>query len=274
LKQGLLESSFLRSDAGSILVVLHRATNSNRCAVFVPPFAEEMNKCRSQITATAHALVASGYSALVVDLYGTGDSEGDFNEATWSRWTQDIEAAVNWATEEGLVVDALIATRLGCLLAVESFAKANLSVSKTVFWQPVESGERYMSRFLRLGVSASMMKSGSVHTIDEFRQRLGAGEVLEIAGYPLSEVLSSEIDRARLSEFIGPFLGELKILEVGRSVSSGLSLESSSIESAANGRGLPARSLQIRGEHFWVSTEVVVNAELCRASVQFIVGDT
>lgn len=263
----------MESSAGRILVVLHRAADSDRCAIFVPPFAEEMNKCRSQITATAHSLVANGYSALVVDLFGTGDSEGDFSDASWSCWTQDVASAVNWATDNGLLVDALVATRLGCSLAAEGFAKADLRVSKTVFWQPVESGEQHMSQFLRYGVAASMMKPKSRETVEDFRRRLREGETLEIAGYPLSPLLWAELEQVRLTDDLGPFLGELKILEVVRSTGKGLPTACERIKSAAIECGLPAKSLQLRGDPYWASTEVVVNAELCRATVQSIVGE-
>lgn len=222
---------------------------------------------------TARSLAASGCSALIVDLYGTGDSEGDFSDASWSCWTQDVASAVNWATDNGLVVDALVATRLGCPLAVESFAKADLFVSKTVFWQPVESGENHMNQFLRYGIAASMMKSNNGETIDALKQRLGEGDTLEIAGYPLVPDLWSELQQVQLLDYLGPFLGELQILEVSRSAGNELTAASMHIESAANERGLPTNSQRLRGEPYWASTEIVVNAELCRATVQTIVGD-
>jgi len=272
LTQGLLESFFLESSAGRIFIVLHRAVDSDRCAVFVPPFAEEMNKCRSQTAATARLLAASGCSALIVDLYGTGDSEGDFSDASWPVWTQDVALAVNWATDNGLIVDAMVATRLGCSLAVESFAEADLCVSKTVFWQPVESGDDHMNQFLRYGIAASMMKSKSGGKIGDLKQHLDKGDTLEIAGYLLAPTLWSEIQQVRLLDKLGPFLGELQILEVGRTAGRELSPSSTYIESAANERGLPTKLLRLRGEPYWASAEIVVNAELCRATVQAIVG--
>ncbi len=225
------------------------------------------------MVATARSLAASGCSALIVDLYGTGDSEGDFSDASWSCWTQDVASAANWATDSGLVVDALVATRLGCSLAAESFAKADLFVSKTVFWQPVESGENHMNQFLRHGIAASMMKSKSGGTIGALKERLGEGDTLEIAGYPLAPTLWSELQQVQLSDYLGPFLGELQILEVGRSAGNELSPASMHIESAADELGLPTKSLRLRGEPYWASTEIVVNAELCRATVQSLVGD-
>jgi len=240
--------------------------------VFVPPFAEEMNKCRSQMAATARALSARGCSALVVDLYGTGDSEGDFGDASWACWMQDVALTIDWATANGFIVDALIATRLGCSLAVESLARAGFSVTKTVFWQPVESGEHYIDQFMRYGVASSLMEAKSGQTTDVLKQRLRQGNTLEIAGYPLTAALWSELQKVRLSENLGPLLGRLQIIEVGRGSGDIPSSPSQHIKTAAVARGLPTKVLRLSGEPYWASAEIVVNAELCRATVETIVG--
>lgn len=224
------------------------------------------------MAATARSLAARGCSALIVDLYGTGDSEGDFSDATWDCWTQDVESAVNWAVGNGLSIDAVIASRLGCLLAADSYARAGLLTPKTVFWQPVASGEHHMNQFLRHGVAASMMKSKGGVTVGGLKQRLRKGETLEIAGYPLSADLWSDVDQLRTSDHLGAFLGEVHILEVGRNSGTELSPAGARIETAAIELGLPTRSLRLRGEPYWTSTEVVVNAALCRSTVQIVVG--
>ena len=54
--------------------------------LYVPPFAEEMNKSRRLVALQARRLAAAGFGVLVPDLYGTGDSAGDFAEARWSIW--------------------------------------------------------------------------------------------------------------------------------------------------------------------------------------------
>ncbi len=265
-----LEPFFLESSAGRIFVLLHRAHDSDRCAILVPPFAEEMNKCRPQMATTAQLLASHGCSALIVDLYGTGDSEGDFNDASWSCWVQDVVCAVEWARSNGFIVDALLGARLGCSLAAESVAKAGLRVSKTVFWQPIESGEQHMNGFLRYGVAASMIKSESGGSVEDLKQRLGNGETLEIAGYPLAPTLWSDVRRVRLADCLGSFLGELVILEVGPIANSERSTVGVRVASLAKEHGLPARTQSLRGEQFWASTDIVVNAEFCRSTVQAI----
>ncbi len=58
----------------------------------LPPFAEEMNKCRRMMALTAYALQAAGLDVLFVDLFGTGDSGGDFADGSLEVWRSDLHA--------------------------------------------------------------------------------------------------------------------------------------------------------------------------------------
>ena len=61
-----------------------------------------MNKCRRMIAEVGRRLEGSGVGMLVVDLFGTGDSEGEFAQADWQRWKADLAGAVQWAAAEGV----------------------------------------------------------------------------------------------------------------------------------------------------------------------------
>ncbi len=266
-----LEAAFVESAGGRIFALLREPAperRSGRCALFVPPFAEEMNKCRRQVTETAKALVANGRSALIVDLYGTGDSDGDFADATWDIWKANVGTAIEWAEGRGLAVDALVAARLGCALAAESLRDAGRSVETTVFWQPVESGAQLLTQFLRLRVAASLMEADRKETVEELRAKLEAGEALEVAGYALGPALAAEIGRAELSGSLHRGLGELRVLEVGRARDDDLSVASRRVLAAAETVGIETEGARVPGEPYWTSTEVVVNAELVALTAQ------
>ena len=49
--------------------------------LYCPPFAEEMNKSRRMAALQARAFAKAGYGVLLLDLYGCGDSSGDFSDA-------------------------------------------------------------------------------------------------------------------------------------------------------------------------------------------------
>ena len=61
----------------------------------VPPFAEELNKCRRMLALTTRQLSMQGCDVLWPDLYGTGDSAGEFGDAVWADWVADLGASLN-----------------------------------------------------------------------------------------------------------------------------------------------------------------------------------
>ena len=64
--------------------------------LLVPAFAEEMNRCRSMVTLQAQALAALGMGTLVLDMRGTDDSLGDFDQADWTGWRADLQLGIAW----------------------------------------------------------------------------------------------------------------------------------------------------------------------------------
>ena len=64
--------------------------------LYVHPLAEEMNKSRRMAAQQARALSTAGFAVLQIDLLGCGDSSGDFGDATWSAWIDDVLAACHW----------------------------------------------------------------------------------------------------------------------------------------------------------------------------------
>ena len=85
---------FLRFTAGRRFCLLHAPERRAIGAVlYVHPLAEEMNKSRRMAALQARALAASGWFVLQVDLFGCGDSDGDFGDADWQRWLADVDEA-------------------------------------------------------------------------------------------------------------------------------------------------------------------------------------
>jgi len=88
-----MQAGFLDSSQGAVFYILHPpATKPVRgCILYSPPFAEELNKSRRMVALQARQLAASGYAVLLLDLYGCGDSGGEFDTATWSIWQDDLD---------------------------------------------------------------------------------------------------------------------------------------------------------------------------------------
>ena len=70
---------FLEVSGRRLFAVHHPPVDGRRVlghVLCVPPFNEEMNRCRSMITLQARALALLGIGTLLLDLHGTGDSAG------------------------------------------------------------------------------------------------------------------------------------------------------------------------------------------------------
>ncbi|MEM7501112.1 MAG: hydrolase 2, exosortase A system-associated [Pseudomonadota bacterium] len=261
---------FLEGEEGRLFTLLYMPPKPQQAVVFVPPFAEEMNKCRQQVSRTAQALVKNDCAVLIVDLFGTGDSQGDFSGATWNLWKADLETAMRWADLNLPDSQSIVATRLGCILAAEALVAAKREVTRTVFWHPVVSGSQFMTQFLRLQVAASMMEAGGQVTVDELRGQLSKGANLEVAGYELTPGLYQSVEQADLLAAIDPALGELSVVEVGRVRKDGLSPAAKKIVGAADRRGVRVSCRRVPGDPIWAATEIVTNSQLQASTLEHL----
>lgn len=234
----------------------------------VPPFAEEMNKSRRMVTEVALGLAAAGVATVLPDLYGTGDSAGDFSDGDWASWRIDLTRASEWAAARAGSLTGLLAVRLGCALAADAVSRQELpAVPRTVLWQPVFDGPRFLTQFLRLRIAAGLMETGRKETLAELKARLQAGETLEIAGYGLPGRLAADLERLRTPTSVAAGLGELLWLEVVADAEAPLPLPSARLLEASTGAGRTVAWQTFAGEPFWASTEIVLNGALVAATV-------
>jgi len=249
---------FLGGDGQRIFTLLrHPRRAGASCALLVAPFGEEMNKSRKMLTDVGIELAKRGIGSVLVDPYGTGDSDGDFSQADWPRWQADLQQAVAWCAEEGLKVDRLLGVRLGCALGAQVARDAIPGLAQTVFWQPVLDGSRFMDQFLRLRVAASMMEQDRKESTADLRAKFARGETVDVAGYGIGPQLAAQIDRVRLAEHVGPHLGQIHWIEVVRSAETPPPAPATKVVDAAHAAGLNVTMYPIAGEPFWSAVEIV-----------------
>lgn len=201
------EALFLPSHsvAGGQRLGLFHAPRGGRLrglVVYLHPFAEEMNKSRRMAALQAQALANAGYAVLQIDLFGCGDSSGDFGDASWSNWVDDVSLAVQWLRRrEATAVDAplwLWGLRAGCLLAVDAARHLQLRCN-FLFWAPTCSGKTVLQQFLRLKVASGLVGGAGKGVMEGLRQQLGVGRPVDIAGYALAPGLAAGLERCELS---------------------------------------------------------------------------
>lgn len=123
--------------------------------VHLPAYGEEMNRCRYMVAWQARELAGYGVCVLVLDPWGTGDSEGDFEDATWDVWRADAQVAVRWLEARGCSSIGLWGMRLGALLAAD-VASVTERVTRLLLWQPVLRGAAMVKELMRMRAAAAM----------------------------------------------------------------------------------------------------------------------
>jgi exosortase A-associated hydrolase 2 len=201
------EPFFLGSGADRRFCLFHRPAGTCRGAVlYVPPFAEELNRTRRMAALGARRLAAHGYGVLQIDLLGTGDSAGDFADARWDLWKQDLDTGAAWLRARLDAPLTLWGLRLGALLALDHARTTALPLAPMLLWQPVASGPTYLTQFLRLRTANAMLgeDAAAQSGTKALRAALQAGETLEIAGYDLTPELARAIDALPAPDALAP----------------------------------------------------------------------
>lgn len=200
-----LDPFFFDAPSGRLFAVHHRPADraSTRANVLcVPPFNEEMNRCRSMVALQAQAFSQLGIGTLVLDLHGTGDSAGDYVDARWDVWQKDIRAAIDWLNRQPGRCRGLWGIRLGAILAAETLRTSDLPATAFIAWQPVVEGKQHFTQFLRMRIAAQMERPHlPKETTNSMRELLAEGKSLEVSGYEIHPDFAAAIDRARLDAF-------------------------------------------------------------------------
>jgi exosortase A-associated hydrolase 1/exosortase A-associated hydrolase 2 len=249
---------FVSGPAGQLFIALYPSKDSclsEEWVIHVPAFAEEMNKSRKVVRVQAAALADKGATVIVPDLFGTGDSDGDFGQADWDVWKQDIRFLIQWAVAQGAKRVTLWGLRAGALLALDLYQDAALSIHRLLLWQPVHSGEQLVTQFLRLRMAAGMM-SGEPETVAQLRERLYGGETIEVAGYDVSPALIRQLDQTNLKQFLLPPDSTIDWFEVVNKPDKPLLPVSRKLIESLHAQDLGVRAITVEGEPFWATQEL------------------
>lgn len=233
--------------------VNHRMVRAR--VLYVHPFAEEMNKARRMTSLQSRALAAQGVEVLLVDLRGCGDSSGDFGEASWQDWLDDVERAARWLLDRGPAPLWLWGLRAGALLAQAAVARLG-TPANLLLWQPELSGADALRQFLRLKLAGEWASGDVKSATQSLRADIAAGRAVEVAGYRLSAALATGLDAARLAP---PAKGQ-----VVRTAWFGVSNRQPAEWSPAAARairswreaGLDVHDAVVTGPAFWQTVEI------------------
>ena len=273
-----------RAGDGQRFCVFYRAQSGGQRdepqgrVLYIHPFAEELNKSRRMAALQARALSAAGFDVLQMDLLGCGDSSGDFGDATWQSWVNDVLRGCAWLRDRsrsegahsGNVPLWLWGLRAGCLLAAEAASQLDAPCN-FLFWQAPASGKLLLQQFLRLKVAGDALGGQARGVMEKMRQQLDAGLPVEIAGYGLGAGLAQGLEQSRLappaSQSLAPRLRWLE-LSTREEIRLGPASEKALLEWRQAGFDVEWQGA--RGPAFWQTSEIEEAPALIAATLAAI----
>ena len=248
--------------------------------LYIHPFAEEMNKARRMAALQSRSFARAGYAVLQIDLLGCGDSAGDFGDATWQHWVNDVVLGYHWLRARHAAQGApaelaplwLWGLRAGCLLAAQAAQQLAEPVNY-LFWNAPASGKLLLQQFLRLKVAGDMLSGNARGVMDGLRKNLALGCAVEIAGDQLSSELALGLEASTL---LPPALktppSRMEWLDVATHGDASMSPVSRASIEAWHQTGYRIRSQRVCGPAFWQSGEIEEVPALIDASTTAISG--
>jgi exosortase A-associated hydrolase 2 len=269
----MLRPEVIEGRSGRLLCVVHApaAGPTAGSVVVAPPFAEEMNKSRRMITLFAQAAAQRGFETVVPDLSATGDSDGEFADARWEDWSDDLErvlAAVERRTGRTPVV---LAIRSGALVASSVLERSADAAHGLVLWAPVTDGDRYMKQFLRLRMAASLSQENR-ETVAHLEAALRGGTTLEVGGYALAPPLWAALSARKFAPPCPAGGGRVAWFELAAAEPCEFAPAAQKGAAALAQFGWQVEARALGGAPFWGTAEIAEVPELVAASAAALDG--
>lgn len=269
-----LRPVLLQGSSGDLVAFYHPpapGTSPIGDILLAPAFAEEMNRCRSMVTLQSHEFAKLGIGTLVVDMRGTGDSWGEFEEADWEGWQDDLRSGIGWLRNHGNGCNTVWGIRLGALMAAQ-LALLDDGIRHLILWTPVVDGKTFWTQFLRIRIAADMGLADGIRTTNELRQRSLDGLSVEASGYVIGPKLALQLDQLSMPD--GALLQGRKIswFEVTASADSPVVRANSRQLDEWRAKDLDIHYSQVLGPPFWHVHDRAVAPQLIDACFAVVDG--
>lgn len=266
------ENLFLAALPGRRYAMYYPAAGTARSALLqVAPFGEEMNRTRRAAALQARALAAGGCAVLQIDLYGCGDSDGEFGQADWQTWKQDLALAHAWLARRTGCAVGLWGIRLGALLALDYARTAALPVARHVFWQPVLRGAVYLNQLLRQRLAGEMLAGRDGADSRRLRDAL-RDSAQEIGGYEIAPALADAIEALDAGKLEAPAV-PVHWFEVVSAPDRPAPAPAQGLAGAWRAQGAEVTLLAVHDQPCWASAEIAECPAL-RAATTSALRDT
>lgn len=264
---------FLEGTAGRLFSVYHEPVGAAAPwgnMLVVPPFNEEMNRCRSTVTRQAREFGRLGVGTMVMDLHGTGESDGNYRDASWDLWIENIRQAIAWLDAKPGGCIGLLGIRLGVPLALTAL-RQEPGKRALIAWQPVVDGKIYFTQFMRIRIAANMDRTDiPKDTTSAMRAALAEGRNIEVAGYEINPGLAAAIENVQLDELLPPESTPVAWFEKGGGAGNTISPASEKLVESWRAAGRSPEVIVFDDPAFWALHERSLAPDLLKKTADWI----
>jgi len=275
LSHSPVQAFFLDAKPGQRFCLYYPAATDTKirgAVIYIHPFGDEMNMSRRMAALQAHAFAVKGFAVLQMDLFGCGDSSGEFSDARWDIWKSDIAIAQKWLVEHHAVPISLWGLRLGGLLALDFAKHAGDAIHSLILWHPVTSGETFLTQFLRLRLASQMIDDGNEKASGTraLRDTLAAGAAIEVAGYEIAPAMASSLDALDVSA-LTPASRIVHWIDITADATRPMAPASARAVAIWEQEGINLTVHRVSCPAFWSAQEVMTSSELLSATTATLV---
>ncbi|HEY4132968.1 MAG TPA: alpha/beta fold hydrolase [Gemmatimonadaceae bacterium] len=156
----------------------------DQAVVLCPALGDDYLFAHPTYRLLARQLAGAGFHVLRFDYYGTGDSAGEFEDASQDQWLEDIDAAITEVRDLSQASRVcLVGLRYGAALAAMA-ARDRSEVDQLVLWDAVTNGEIYLAEI------------GAVTAVSD--------QAVDASGVVMTPAIRADIAKITLQTYAGP----------------------------------------------------------------------
>lgn len=271
---------YLPSSQNSQIFIAHYApveqsasVGDPQTVIFVPPFAEEMNRSKRMYVLCARLLADAGIHSLCFDFAGTGDSSGGWGDFDYSDWKNNLIDVCRLAKNLTSNI-SLVTLRDSALISLNLIKQADIQIDKCILWDPIDSGEVLIRQLVRMKIASAMAGDLKKITTKEVLESVEQSGFLEVGGYHVSSDLIDQIKSEKMSDSLEAVLTltELHWMTTGKSASNNAM---PICLSKLNLTDVMLKQLTMHAVNdvkFWMQQEVTISPLLLRETKQVFVS--
>ena len=272
---------YLPSSQNSQIFIAHyapleqsEAVGASQAVIFVPPFAEEMNRSKRMYVLCARLLADAGIHSLCFDFSGTGDSSGEWGDFDYADWKNNLIDVFQFAKKITSNI-SLVTLRDSALISLNLIKRADIQIDKCVLWDPIDNGDALIRQLVRMKIASAMASDLKKITTKEVLESIEQSGFLEVGGYHVSADLIDQIKAEKISDNIEDVLAltEMHWMTTGKSNSNSAVIPI--CLSKLNLTDVMLKKLTmhtVNDVKFWMQQEVTISPLLLRETKQVFVS--